>query len=48
MDELGALIQSNHSYISQVEAGKLIPSADVLARLAEALTVPADVLLGRQ
>jgi transcriptional regulator with XRE-family HTH domain len=47
MEELGALIQTNHSYISQLEAGKLMPGSDVLGKLADALRVSADALLNR-
>ncbi len=48
MEELGVRIESNHSYISQLEANKMVPGSDVLGRLADALGVPADALLGRQ
>lgn len=48
MADLGLIINKGHSYISQVEGGTLIPSAEVLGKLASALNVSADVLLGRE
>lgn len=47
MEELGALIGKGHSHISQIEADSLMPGADLLGKLADALGVSADALLSR-
>lgn len=45
-DQLSEMVGIHRVTLAKYEAGKSIPGADVLGRLAKALHVKADVLLG--
>jgi transcriptional regulator with XRE-family HTH domain len=47
MHQLAEKIGTTHSYISQLEGGRLRPSVDVAAHLAGVFSVSVDELIGR-
>jgi transcriptional regulator with XRE-family HTH domain len=46
MRELAAALKTNESYVSLVEAGKVVPGSERLAAFARALDVTPNDLLG--
>lgn len=46
-EELGKLLNVQKSAISKYERGTVVPTADILLRLADIFGVSVDVLLGR-
>lgn len=49
MNMLGLRAGTNHGYISQLEAGKILsPGTELLGRIADALDVPLSELTGKQ
>ncbi|HEX8220757.1 MAG TPA: helix-turn-helix domain-containing protein [Chloroflexia bacterium] len=47
MHQLAERIGSTHSYISQLERGQIRPGIDLVTKLADALDVSIDYLVGR-
>ncbi len=45
-EEMAKILQVNRNYLSRIETNKSLPTAEVLARLAEEFNVSIDSLLG--
>ena len=45
-EEMARILQVNRNYLSRIETNKSLPTAEVLARLAEEFNVSIDSLLG--
>ena len=45
-DEMAKILKINRNYLSRIETNKSLPTAEVLARLAEAFNISIDSLLG--
>ena len=45
-EEMAKILQVNRNYLSRIEINKSLPTAEVLARLAEEFNVSIDSLLG--
>ncbi len=45
-DEMAKILKINRNYLSRIETNKSLPTAEVLARLAETFNISIDSLLG--
>ena len=45
-EDMAKLLKINRNYLSRIETNKSLPTAEVLARLAEAFSISVDSLLG--
>lgn len=45
-EEMAKILQINRNYLSRVETNKSLPTAEVLARLAQEFNISIDSLLG--
>ena len=45
-EDMAKLLKINRNYISRIETNKSLPTAEVLARVAEAFSISVDSLLG--
>lgn len=45
-DEMAKILKINRNYLSRIETNKSLPTAEILARLAESFNISIDSLLG--